>query len=114
MPVIARIWFCWLMQYNIINNCHILAAANTTYWPILTSIGPVGKGDQIRSVVTMTTSTIADWQFYSIFWTVQRHVFVSGSDLGHHIVLFIYKCSRFKLCGTGRSMSDVSHCSSGG
>ena len=62
MPVIARIWYCWLMQYNIVNNCHIVAAANTLYWPrpILTSTGPVVKGDQIRSVVTMKTRTIAD------------------------------------------------------
>ena len=80
------------MQYNIINNCHILAAANTTYWPrpILTSIGPVGKGDQIRSVVTMTTSTIADRQFYSIFWTVQRHVCVRlRFRTSYYVVYFI-------------------------
>ena len=100
------------MQYNIINNCHILAAANTTR-PILTSIGPVWKGDQIRSVVTMThaQSLIGNFIVYSRLY---KYMCVLDSDLGHHMRLFIYKCSRFKLCGTGRATSDVLPCSSGG
>ena len=39
---------------------------------------------------------------------------VLGSDLGHPIRLFIFKCLRFKLCGTGMAMSDVLPCSSSG
>ena len=33
-------------------------------------------------------------------------MFVLGSDFGHLIRFFIYKCPRFKHCGTGRAMSE--------
>ena len=41
-------------------------------------------------------------------------MYVLGSDLGHHIRLFIYKCSGLKLCGAGSAISDVLPCSTGG
>ena len=36
-----------------------------------------------------------------------KYTGVLGSDLAQHIRLFIYKCLKFKLCGTGRQLENL-------
>ena len=114
MPVIVRIWYCWLMQCNVINNCHIMAAANINQYR------PSFERGQIRSVVTMTTRTIAELQFYNIFYRLYKYMGVIGSNLGHHnmrlliyiISLFISVKDLIFVVLVWRAISDFLPCSS--
>ena len=67
LHVYGTVGCSWIKyMYNVITNCHIsrsqynvLAAAN------MNQFRP-SRGKVPNSVVTMTTYTITDWQFYSI------------------------------------------------
>ena len=64
------------------------------------------KGDQIHSVVTMTTCTIAEWQFYSI--DVQIHLCVRLI-----IKTYFIRCFTLLLRQLGNLLKDTCKQSSG-